>query len=436
MKPANMNKFLFTIFFLVTLQAHTQVLTYQQAVETALKNNLQVRVSSNDTVVAHNNNNIGTAGMLPTVSFNAGGTWAGNTTNQRYQTGLEINRSGVRSSNMNAGILLNWTVFDGLTMFANKDRLNTLDEQSRYVLRTQIENVVTQITAAYFEVVRQKQQINAINENIKTYQERLDIAQARVDIGKAAMPELLQARIDFNEEKTLLINAQTALANAQSQLNQLLNQPVENTFEVEEDIVFNYSPGYDELKGSFIKKNNTYQIARTNYDLAEEVKWQIEGLRYPKINLQTAYNFTRSTNQASLVLLNQNYGLNFGFTVSWTLFDGLKTHQQVKNAAINMMSQKLLMDNVKNTISLQLLMAWRRFDNARQVMAIEEENYTLAKQNVDISLERFKMGNMTTVEFRVVQQSLQDTQTRLVNARYEAKVAETDLKRVNGDLVK
>lgn len=431
-----MNKIFVAILSLLTISAHTQVITYQQAVTAALQNNLQIQVARYDTAIAHNNNTAGNAGMLPNVAFNAGGTWALNNTNQDYQTGLEINRSGVRSNNLNAGIALNWTIFDGMGMFAAKSRLNILDEQSRYRLKTQIEDVLVQVTTAYFEVVRQQQQINAITENIKIFEEQLRVAETRLEIGKSPKTDVLQAKVDLNAQRALLLQAQNTLLNAQTQLNQLLNQPVETVFEVEDDIVFDYSPGYEDLKGSFVKKNNSLMVTQKEYDLSQQVKKEIAAMRYPRLNLVAAYNFTRASNQASLILLNQNYGPNFGFTLSWNLFDGGRVHQQVKNANLNIMSQKLVVDDTKRKIELELLTAWRKFDTAKKVLAIEEENYTLAKENVDISLERFKLGNMTSIEFSTIQQSLQESQNRLVNARYEAKVAETNLKRINGDLVK
>lgn len=436
MKLFHMNKIFFIIFSVLTLQAHTQVLTYQQAVAMALQNNLSVKIFSNDTAIAHNNNTIGNAGMLPTLSFNAGGTFATNTTNQEYQTGLEINRSGVKSNNYNAGVLLNWTVFDGFRMFAAKDRLNELDIQSQYVLKTQIEQVMVNITASYYEVVRQKQQINTIKENILVYEERLRIAETRLEIGKSAKTDALLAKVDLNDQKALLMQSETNLLNAQATLNQLLNQPVETSFDVEEEISMTYAPDYNTIKAGFTKKNNTYLAAQSDYNISQYMKREIASMRYPRLNLSAAYNFTRNSNQASLILLNQNLGLNLGFTLSWTLFDGGRTHQQVKNANIAMMSNKLMVDETKLRIELELLAAWRTFETTKKVLALQEENFALSKENQDLALERYKLGNITTVELKVVQQTLLDIQIKLLNARYDAKQAEIQLMKVNGDLVK
>lgn len=412
------------------------MLTYEKAAQTALENNLGIKMVKNETIVAHNTNTVGNAGMLPDVVFNANGSYANNTTNQDYANGLQVNRSGVVSNGINSGILLSWTVFDGMSMFAAKDRLSANEEISTIRLKQQVENTLVELSQAYYDLVRQKQQINAIKENIKVYEERLRIEQMRLDIGKSAKTGVLLAKVDLNEQKAMLITAETNYKNAQVQLNQLMFMPVENEFEVSDEINFTYSPGYDELKTGFVKKNNAVLMAEKNVGLSMYMKREIEGMRYPRVTLNTSYNFTRSTNQAGFVLLNQNLGFNAGFNVSWTLFSGFKTQTLVKNAKIYIENSQYALEDVKRKTEMALLQAWRKFESAKKVLVLEEENYTFAKENMDISLERFKLGNMTTIEFKETQTSLQAVELRLFNARYEAKVAETELMRLNGDLVK
>jgi outer membrane protein len=426
-------------FFLLANTCFAQdvtVLTYEQAAEAVISTNFGVQVVKNDAAIAANNNTAGNAGMLPDVSFNASGSYANNATNQEYSNGLSVNRSGVVSNGMNSGILLSWTVFDGMRMFAAKDRLEETQAMSDLRLKQQIENTLLQVAQVYYELVRQKQQISAIKENIKVYEERLTIAQTRLDIGKAPKTDLLLAKVDLNEQKVMLIEAENNFRTAQVQLNQLMSKPAEGEFDVSDEITITYSPGYDELKTSFAKKNNTVLLAERNVNLSTYLKREIEAMRYPRLTLNTSYNFTRTANQAGLVLLNQNLGLNAGFVLNWTLFSGFRTRTQVKNAEITIMSAQLNLQDSKLKAETALLQAWRKLESVKKILALEEDNYSLAKENMDISLERFKLGNMTTVEFKQTQMSLQEVQLRLINARYDAKQAETDLMRLNGDLVK
>lgn len=413
-----------------------EVITYDQAATQALQQNLAVQIVKNETAIAQNNNSIGNAGMLPRLDFEAAGSYANNNTNQEYQSAPSVNRRGVVSNGINSGIILSWTIFDGLRMFAAKNRLTAEEQASQYRLKQQIEATLLEVNAAYFELVKQKQQINATKEAITIYEERLLIAETRVTIGKASKTDLLQAKVDLNEQKSILLRSQAIYREAQALLNRLMGKPAETEFDVSDEITFNYTPSYSDIKAGMRTRNNSILFAETNISIAESLKKEIAAMRYPVLSVNTSYNFTRTSNQAGFVLLNQNVGLNAGFTFSWNLFNGFNTHRQVKNAELNIVNSNLQLQDMQRQTEMELVQAWRNFETAKEILVLEEESYTLAKENMELSLERFKLGNMTTVEFKQTQITLQDVQTRLVNARYDAKTAETKLMQLNGDLVK
>ena len=79
---------------------------------------------------------------------------------------------------------------------------------------------------------------------------------------------------------------------------------------------------------------------------------------------------------------------------------------------------------------MRLRNAFVNYVNAKEVLVIEEENILLAKENLTITLEIFKRGLTTFIELRTAQQSLADAYDRVINARFLAKVAETELLRL------
>ena len=76
------------------------------------------------------------------------------------------------------------------------------------------------------------------------------------------------------------------------------------------------------------------------------------------------------------------------------------------------------------------------FANAKEVLKLEEDNIKLADENQKIALERFRLAQSTAIELREAQVSYVNALTRLVNARYSAKAAETELLRLQGELIK
>jgi len=411
-------------------------LTLADAISIALKNNYSILVSKNELEMAANNNTAGNAGMLPSVNAAASGTHFSNDTKQSYSTGLEVNRTAVPSSNLSAGAALDWTVFDGFKMFATKGRLSELEGKGSISLKIEIENTLEKVISSYFDIVKNEELLKAAQEAIDIYQERVRISEAKFNIGSSSKLDVLQSKVDLNAQRSEQMKEQTALYNAKINLNQLLARPSETDFEAVDSIVISYHPKLDDLKKSVMTQNNSLLSAQKDLNISSFALKETESQRYPKASLGAGYNYSRVSNGVGLILLNQNTGLNYGFTVSWNLFNGFITNTQIKNAKINYENYTLLLNDVKSQVESQVLQAFKIFEDALEELKLEEENLVLAKENVSVSFERFRIGNGTQLELKEAQKSLDDAQNRTVSARYDAKIAETELMRLNGELVK
>src|SRR3569832_2360865 len=205
-------------------------LSLSDAIALALKNNYSILIAHNEEEIAKNNYSIGNAGMLPAVAATASGTTNNNNILQHYATGLEVNKNGVASTNLNAGIGFNWILFDGLRMFATYNRLGELNERQKLLSKVEIENLVEQIITGYFNIVQQAQLLKATQDNIDVYNERLRITEAKFQIGSSSKLDYLQAKVDLNEQKSIQMKEETALSNAKISLNQLLARAVDTQF--------------------------------------------------------------------------------------------------------------------------------------------------------------------------------------------------------------
>lgn len=434
-----MKKFstLLLFFVLFIFSAFSQeALTLQQSIEIALKNNFSITTSRLQANISNNNNTIGNAGFLPSVTLNAALSNSNTNTEQEFSSGASVKRDGAISDIVSSGVALNWTIFDGLKMFATKEKLNELEAQGATNLKIEIENTMMKVITSYYDVVRQQQLIRATKEAIKMYDERIKIAQLKFDIGSASKLDLLQAKVDLNAQKSLLLKQNTALENAKASLNQLLAKNSAADFIASDSIVVNYKPNYIDLQKNMNTKNNQLQIAQQNIAIANASIKELNSLALPQINLNAGYNFSQSKNQVGLVLLNKNLGLNTGITASWTLFNGFKTRSQVKTAQLMAEQQKVLFQETTSLLEAALLKAFKAYDNSVIALKLEEENTLIAKENVTIALERFRVGSSNSIELTTAQKSYEDALSRIVAARYDAKLYETELMRLEGALVK
>lgn len=425
---------LFTVlnFFSITAQ---DSLSLKDVVEIALQNNYAISIARNQLAIADNNNNIGNAGFLPTISLNGSSNTSENVTSQDYLNGPSVTQAKASSSNLVGGAALNWTIFDGLKMFATKSKLKELEAQGAINLKIEIENILVKITAAYFDVVRQQQLIRATINAIEIHVERLSVAQLRFDIGSISKMDLLLAKVDLNTQRSLLFKQNNELNNAKITLNQLCAKSPDADFNAKDQLIIDYKPTYADLQKQVSDNNNQLLSAQKNIKIANSVLREQQSFRLPNLGVNATYNYSQVKNQVGLVLLNTNLGLNTGITASWTLFDGFKQNTQIKTAKYLLEENKLQFQQLNSQVESSLLKAFKTFINLTEMLKLEEENSLVAKESVDYAMERFEVGNTNTIELMTAQKNYQDAMSRLISTRYEAKLSETELKRLEGVLV-
>lgn len=413
-----------------------ELLTLDKAIEIALKNNYQVILSRNNSQINTNNNTFGNAGFLPQINLNASGFYASNNTQQRYANGQEVNQTSVSSNNLNAGAAFTWTLFDGLKMFATSGKLKTLATAGEFIARSEIENVVLSLILSYAEVVKIKQLIHSSEEQLSIYEEREKISQTKFDIGSGSKSELLQTKVDKNALLSITLIKKYELEAAKANLNLFLGRTAEFDFDISDSMPVLNSYKKEDLDKSVFLKNAELLIAETAIQVNSYSIKEYESFRLPKIGINANYNFLQTENKAGFSLYNKTYGINAGFNISWNIFNGFNNNLQIKNARLMQNISKDQYNFVKTGISVSLSNAWKKFENAKKIQDLEEVNILLAQENADIALERFKLGASGILELKDAQNSLELASVRVVNARYETKIAEATLMKINGDLVK
>lgn len=423
---------LFILALLFVQLSVAQTLTIEQAIELALKNNYDILLAKNEAEIATRNNTVGNAGMLPRVTGTVTDNFTLNTLNQRFSNGNEINTTGVTGNNLGAGVALNWTLFDGLRMFAAKSRLKRLEEIGALQLKDEMQTVIANVMNAYYDVVRAQQQLRATEEAIKISEERVKLADAKFQVGTAGKTDWLQAKVDLNEQRSNLLLQKKIIEQRKADLNTMLARNADTDFSVTDSIPLLKNNASADVE----QKNLQVLIANKNIEVAKQLKREAFSQFLPVLNGNVGYNYNRSNNSAGFFLVNQTNGLNAGFTLSVPLFNGLNTLRQNKVAAIQLQSAQFTAEKVRFQTKLAQYRAVKDFVNAQEQLKLEEENILLADENQKIALERFRLSQSTAIELREAQVSFVNAQTRLVNARYSVKVAETELMRLQGELVK
>jgi len=419
--------------------AQSELISLEQVVALALEKNYDVRVFQNSAASAAVDKKLSVGAFIPVINSSGSRTWNTNNQKQTLANNTEVERNGIESNNLSGSVQLSWLLFDGARMFATLERLAQIEEQGELNVKNQMINTIAQVINNYYNIVRQKQQLNAIREQMYVSEERVRLADRRLEVGTGAKPELLQAKVDLNSQRTSVIQQEAIILQLKDQLNGLVSMQLPTTYDVSDSIYINLDLKQETISENIENTNFSLLSSKKDLEIAALSLKERKGERYPFLNFNSSYNYSKTENAFAInnftPLFNQNIGFNYGFSLSFPIVNGFINRRNIQQARINVDRQFLLYEQQKITVDVGVKNAYVNYDNAKKVLLIEEENILLAKENLNITLETFKRGATTFIELRTAQQSLADAYNRLINARFLAKLAETELLRLNGTLL-
>jgi outer membrane protein TolC len=434
MKRKVFTKYLVLILIFAGSTQAQETLRLEQAVQLALENNFDIRLTKNDVEQAKNNLNRANAGMLPVVTGNFSTNNTISNTKQTLSSGVLQERNGARNSNLAYGPVLNWQVFDGFEMFARYERLKELEQLGEANLKLTVQNTLTDVINNYYDLVSQQQQVKALNEALNISQLRLRNSNNRYKIGKAAKLEVLAASVDLNTDTTNLLRQLDVYRSTKIRLNELLARGISTEFKVSDTIIIGNNLLLADLQSSASQLNPSLQSALINRRIAEINLKQVKASRYPSININSGYNFNKSTSELGFARTSTGRGLNYGLSASINLFNGYLQKRNEKNASLEIDKSKLQYDKLNQNIISQLTSLYQTYRTNLELVKLEQENLAVAKQNMDITLEKFRIGSVAPLEFREAQRNYINANARFTNSQFEAKLAEISLLQLSGKL--
>lgn len=409
-------------------------LSLQDAVTAALKNNYDIKLVNNEVQIAKNNVNPGNAGLLPSLegSFSEGGSRQNTTRTQ--SSGAQQTLTGVRNTNMSYGVALGWTIFDGLQMFTNYDRLKELQKQGEVNAKATILMTVSNVFSAYYTVSREQQLVRARDSALDVSQLRLRIANNKLSIGRGSKLDVIAAQVDYNADTSSYLQEINLLKNARTSLNQVMARDLNIDFKVDEVIDINSGLDYTALAGQMEQMNPDLQHAFISKKIAELNLKQVKGQRYPVIGVNGGYEYQKSSSPTGFNTQQRANGFTYGVTASLNIFNGFLQRQNERNAKIGIISSELTLEKTRQDIGAQLISAFQNYKTNLELLKVESSNVDIAKQNLDITLAKYRLGSIAPLELREAQRNAIDAISRCLEAQYQAKLSEISLKEISGTL--
>ncbi len=441
----SMLKFIPALFLVVTLvhpiissaqmstSTNPQLLTIEDAIRAGLDRNFGIVIARNEAEIASLNRNWGAAGFTPDLNLSAGVSGGRDDVTITENGDTRPNeRTLISSSNLDAS--LSWTIFDGLKMFTTYNKLVEFENLGNIRARIQIENTVSDIISAYYNIIRIEKRLTVLQNTVELSQERFRIADTKRQIGSGSEYEFLLAQTDLNSDKTAVIREEVLLNDAKIRLLTLLNMNPTTPFTVTSEINLADIINFDTVFEGMNTSNSQLMAAGIQHRIATLERQEVLRGRMPRVSLNAGYNINNRETDNVVVRMTETEGLRYGVTVSVPIFDGFNMNRKLQAAKIYERNADLQLQDMNSRLYGLAVAEYQNYVSSREVVRIEQENLELVIQTVEIAMERFYQGTISSLELRETQRNLINTETRLITAQYEAKISETELMRLMGRL--
>lgn len=429
---------LLIFLFVVSAATAQPVMNLQECLRRGLENNFDLRIIRNEAIISDNNVTLGNAGFLPEVNLSSGYNFRNSNTDQYPVEGDElISNHNANTQTLDAGINLNWTIFEGFRVQTNYQRLQELQDIGELNTRLAVEDFIANLTAEYYNYVQQQIRLGNLQYAVTLSKERLRIVEARYQVGSLSQLDLQQAKVYFNTDSSLLIQQYEILHSSRIRLNELMGGDVELPFLASDStILFDSSLSKVDLFNRVMEYNTTLLLTAKNKILSELDLKNLQSRNYPYLRMNGGYGFTHYDYNTGTFDRQRNWGPNVGVTLGYTLFDGFNRKREQKNARITIQNRQLQVERNKLELESDFAKMWMAYQNNIELTNLETESLENAKLNYEIAMERYKIGDLSGLELREAQNSLLEAEQRLLTAQNNTKLYEISLLQLSGKVEK
>lgn len=424
--------FLFFNHFSIFSQDTTRL---SDLINLALANNYQIRIIKNEQFKSQNNNTIGNAGFLPTLDANLSQNYDVINSNQELYSGDVRSNPNANNNATNAGINLNWSIFDGFQMFAQKSKFSELEQLGAVNTRYYIEQTVSDLAKSYYQLINEINKLGTYNLSKSISRDRYFLEEKKMELGSSNMFQLQLAQLDYLNDSAIVIQQTNLINQLQVQLNQIINRNIDSQIIPENSILLKDLLQYNVLRDSALKYNSNLNISQIQELIASSNIRIQESRFYPEISIGGGYSFLNQNNSSGLLKTNKTYGFNYGLNIRFNLFNGTKDRIQLQNLKIDQQNTQLKTQETQQTIEAGLYNNYITYQSMMQQYQLQEENIRIAQNNMDLAQLQYELGEINGFDFRQTQLTFIQAQTQLLDLRYILKTLEINILQISGTLM-
>jgi outer membrane protein TolC len=426
------------ILFLIAPNVTAQEeLTISSAIKKTLENNLDIEVSENFKRIAKNNSSILNNNYLPNIQL-------GSEINTNIQSieietpsGISGTLDDTQTDNSSAVLSIDYNIIDASGRKYNYKKSKDLYSKSNLEVQEIIENTILQLFTVFFEVGRLSEEKEILKNSLDISKRRYERRLLEFEYGQTNNLEVLNAEVDVNSDSINLLNTSKKLFNARSDLNLIMNVDLESEFNINTNIDFLSQQELDNIFSYDINKNTRLLIVEKDIAISNLDKKIAKSSYLPTIGLIGSYGWNESINDNPYAFYNKSIsdGFSAGINMRWDIFRGGKKIIANKNAKINLENSELTKKKTVLELKKELRNAYQTHLNNLFILEVQRKNLYTNKNNFDRNIERYKIGQVSSIEFRRAQLNLLNAELSKNSSKYQAKISEAYFLKISGEII-
>ncbi|OFY62401.1 MAG: hypothetical protein A2Y71_02220 [Bacteroidetes bacterium RBG_13_42_15] len=427
-----------SLFLLISSESYSQVVyDLNGCIKTGLENNFSLLIVKNSETIAQNNFTLGNAGFLPSLDVTSRHSGSISDITRNQTDGSQTKSDGEHNTTTSAGLAMDLTIFNGFNVQTTYKKLSELKHIGELNTQLAIENLVADIISGYYNYIEQMMLLKNLQYAVVLSKERLRIDEDRYLLGSSSKLQVLQSRVYLNADSSRLSRQFEVVRAAQVRLNELLALKDLSQKFTTTDTSINVNPEllFEKLLEETLAKNTSLMIAAKNRTISEYDYKLIVSRSYPYLTASSGYNYSINTYSASSTKNQFTNGLSYGLTLGVNIFDGLNQRRNIRNSSIDVKNKELKYLEIEQGVRADLITLYSAYSNYLRLITLENQNLQTATENLEIAMERYKLGSLSGIDLREVQKSLLDARESLLSVEYQAKLAEISLLLISGRIM-
>ena len=424
------------LFLSININAQNN-LTLENVLAITLKENIDIKIKTNELNQVENYEKVGVLGVLPRIKINGSSSVNNGTSSLEFATDdfPSINDASSESTSINGNIEFSYNLFNGLGSIYTYQKLKKQSDLKSTELLIQIEQALIKTAKQYYDIAYLQEQNKIYSDLLDVSKERYERVKIQNEFGNASKLDLLSAEIDLNKDSVNLINSNYDLKVAKNQLNQTLNRELTLDFNVDNKVEINSNLLYSDLNKEIQKNNNNILFQQYLIEVSKKDKKINSSSIFPQVNISAQYGYNNTESNTSLILDQTSLGLTGYINFTWDIFDGLARGKINQNKKIEIESNKLQLIAIEQEIQKEFNSTYQLYSNSINLIDIERRNQSTSKKFFERAKEQFYQGQLSRNDFRLAQIDLSMSKNKLNQTLYTAKIAELNLYRLSGKIL-